>query len=744
MKKIFLTLVMALVALFEAQAIPAYPFPLKVKQPDGTELTIRARGDEFYNFTTTEDGYTILQNEAGYYVYAQKQDSRLVPTTTIARDVQFRSNSDKALLSTLKKNLVDESKLESGIQLMKKRDVKMQTLAKGRRFDYSKFKGLVILVEFKDCKFKRKDAKDFYKKMTSDIGYKGFVNEDGSPNRYGEFKGSVRDYFISNSSGTFSPEFDVIGPVEVGVSVDYARGTKNASGLITLAMQKAKGLANMKDYDLDGDGNIDMTYFIFAGVGSNTGEKPNHVWPHASYLPYPLGGGVSMYRYACSCELATERGEIMDGIGTMCHEFSHVLGLPDLYDTDYGQNGQVYHPGLWDLMAGGGYLDNGRTPAGYSAYDSYSVGFTTPVVIDKPGNYTLAPMAGEKAPCYMLKSPSSKEYFLLENRQATGWDAALPGHGLLVCRVDSSNAYAWTSNRPNADTRRPYYEMLRAGGVTTSGAFADPSDPFPGTAGVPMLTNHTSPSLTNWAKKANDFELAGIEEVGQTIKFRVYKAGEIKSDVETFDTAPVGSTDSEANVQGNIAKWTFVKSQVEATQSGKGNGAHAVSMKRAGNATSSAINANGYLVGLTVFNPTNTGFAFSLQYSTDGGNNWNTANTSAGEDKQTVASQVSKTLYWKVKTSKNVGVMYRISANGGPKRGSCYIDDFTIYTDDTPALVGDINGDGKVDMADVNELIGMILDPVKMQENIADVNADGNVNVSDVTKLIDMILKGSN
>lgn len=88
--------------------------------------------------------------------------------------------------------------------------------------------------------------------------------------------------------------------------------------------------------------------------------------------------------------------------------------------------------------------------------------------------------------------------------------------------------------------------------------------------------------------------------------------------------------------------------------------------------------------------------------------------------------------------------MYRISANGGPKRGSCYIDDFTIYTDDTPAVVGDINGDGKVDMADVNELIGMILDPVKMQENIADVNADGNVNVSDVTKLIDMILKGSN
>ncbi|MDD6475419.1 MAG: M6 family metalloprotease domain-containing protein [Sodaliphilus pleomorphus] len=349
MRKFLLSIAVALVASVQGLAIPALPTPFAVTQPDGSQLTVRLHGDEYYNYYTTLDGYTVVKNDAGYYVYAQKNGGVLAPTAVVARPQAERSAADLALLSTLGKNLIDDTRSSASRKARAQRDRAMKASA----FDYSKFRGLVVLVQFNDCKFSRSDAADFYEKMINQENYTGYTNEDGSRSTYGAFTGSVRDYFSDNSMGKFNPRFDVVGPVTVNLSVDSPRGSENMSPLLAQSLKQLKGKVNFADYDTDNDGYVDMVYFIFAGVGSNTGEAPNHVWPHASYYSYPIGG-KTIGRYACSCEFYSVRQGILDGIGTICHEFSHVLGLADLYDTDYsGSGGESVTPGTWEIMSGG-------------------------------------------------------------------------------------------------------------------------------------------------------------------------------------------------------------------------------------------------------------------------------------------------------------------------------------------------------------------------------------------------------
>lgn len=451
MRKFLLSIAVALVASVQGLAIPALPTPFAVTQPDGSQLTVRLHGDEYYNYYTTLDGYTVVKNDAGYYVYAQKNGGVLAPTAVVARPQAERSAADQALLSTLGKNLIDDTRSSASRKARAQRDRAMKASA----FDYSKFRGLVVLVQFNDCKFSRSDAADFYEKMINQENYTGYTNEDGSRSTYGAFTGSVRDYFRDNSMGKFNPHFDVVGPVTVNLSVDSPRGTENMSPLLAQSLKQLKGKVNFADYDTDDDGYVDMVYFIFAGVGSNTGEAPNHVWPHASYYSYPIGG-KTIGRYACSCEFYSAREGILDGIGTICHEFSHVLGLDDHYDVDYATSGYSSHPNHWDLMAAGSYNGESRTPAGYNLYERWALGWSTPQVVESRGVRKVYPLQESNAG-YRINSQLTDEYFLIENRQATRWDAALPGNGLLVWRVDSTSATAWTSNKVNNNPDHNYF-----------------------------------------------------------------------------------------------------------------------------------------------------------------------------------------------------------------------------------------------------------------------------------------------
>lgn len=251
-------------------------------------------------------------------------------------------------------------------------------------------------------------------------------------------------------------------------------GTKNGSTLVRAAVNAADADVNYQEFDGDGDGSVDLVFVIFAGQGANfTGNDERLIWPHRFNFFRNKKDGVYVSDYACAVELYgyTSKPEtvLIDGIGTICHEFSHVLGLPDFYDADYEEDGQSNDPGDWSVMAAGCYANYDRTPVGYSLYERYAVGFMDePPVISSPGNMMLDPLPLLTA-CsgYRINTPVDNEFFLLENRQqaAFKWDAFLPGSGMLVHQVDKTKTSVWDYNTVNTNPDHNYYELVRAGGA---------------------------------------------------------------------------------------------------------------------------------------------------------------------------------------------------------------------------------------------------------------------------------------
>lgn len=526
------------------QAVPAKRGAAKIQQPDGSYVTIRLHGDEWHHYETTDDGYSIVKDSRGYYVYAHLQDGQLAPSELVAHDAANRTTQELTFLSGIEKHLMPEMSAVNSHMKKAVQARQAETLASPNKvIQYDNFKGLVILAEFNDKEFSRADYPTIINDMINKEGYTGYDNE--------QLTGSVRDYFSDNSDGKFKPKFDVVGPYTIDFSQYDAEGTENANALVTAAVNAADADVDFKDYDLDNNGFVDLVYVIFAGEGSNiSGNDKRLFWPHRSVIYNPTTysyiwkDGKKVYDYAASVEMTTSwrtyrPQQQLDGIGTICHEFSHVLGLPDFYDTNYAENGQSCHPGDWSLMASGSYLNDSRTPCGYSLYERYAVGFMDePQKIEAEGSYTLNPLP-TTFEGYRIDSPFSKEFYLLENRQKNlfKWDAYLPGSGMLVFRVDKSNNSVWdmNNNTVNAKASRNYYELLRAGGNNTdSEGYPNSldSDPFPGSANVTSLDYSTSPtalkSLSGTGKETR-WALSQIKKAGSAITFDITDTYTIKS-----------------------------------------------------------------------------------------------------------------------------------------------------------------------------------------------------------------------
>ena len=502
-------------------AVPANRKAVNVTQPDGTTVTIQLLGDEWQHFNTTTDGYSVVKNQQGYYVYAEKKNGELKATQMVAHNAQERKANELAFLQNMKKYQAPD--MTPAIANMKGRveAIGAQRRAQGNRAtNYENFKGLIVLIQYNDKEFSREDYPTIINDMVNQQNYTGFDNNQRT--------GSVRDYFTDNSEGKFQPQFDVVGPYTVNYSqYDANMNGDKCSKILVDALNQADADVNFKNYDGDSNGAVDLVFFILAGNGANYGGNDENLWwPHRSVIfdeekyntgknPYIYKDGVLLWDYASSTELCgyttNPQTVFIDGIGTICHEFSHVLGLPDFYDSNYEEDGQSVTPGNWSLMDSGCYLDNAFTPAGYSLYERYLVGFTDkPEVISQPGNYTLEPLYNNQKG-YWLNTPEPKEFFILENRQRSQfkWDAYLPGDGMLVHHVDRSNDGIWQANKVNADPEHNYYVLLRAGGGSTSSA----SDPFPGSKNVHELTNVSSPyNLKTWTGKDNQFGVFNIQK----------------------------------------------------------------------------------------------------------------------------------------------------------------------------------------------------------------------------------------
>lgn len=502
-------------------AVPAHPGKLQVRQPDGTMLTLCLKGDEWCHYHTTADGYTVVKDSLGYYVYAELEDGVLKATAMTAHDEGERSAEEVAFLENMPVRQVPAMTPQMLSMKQQAAQATVEHVARRRAggTNFANFKGLIILAEYKDQKFSRKDYKQLMDDMVNKEGYTGFDNVPCT--------GSVRDYFSDNSNGQFKPEFTVVGPYTLDYSQYYAEGTKNGSTLVRAAVNAADADVNYQEFDGDGDGAVDLVFVIFAGNGANfTDNDERLIWPHRYYIWGTKKDGVSVRDYVCAVELYgyTSKPEtvLIDGIGTICHEFSHVLGLPDFYDADYEEGGQSNDPGDWSVMAAGCYANYDRTPVGYSLYERYAVGFMDePPVISSPGNMTLDPLPLLTA-CsgYRINTPVDNEFFLLENRQqaAFKWDAFLPGSGMLVHRVDKTKTSVWDYNTVNTNPDHNYYELVRAGGAHTytykekRHFESTAADVFPGDDHVTELGNTTSPAnLLSWSGKPCPYELSNIQ-----------------------------------------------------------------------------------------------------------------------------------------------------------------------------------------------------------------------------------------
>ena len=316
----------------------------------------------------------------------------------------------------------------------------------GDRTDYlGKKRGLVILAEFTDMKFKEANNREKYKNIFNQPGY---TTNEG-------FIGSVADYFRDQSAGQFELEFDVVGPFTTQKNYKYyGQNDKNGYDLHPEEMViemclAADSVVNFSDYDWDGDGEVDEVFVVYAGKSeSDTGIK-NYIWPHM--WTFDEAGAkltvdsLKINVYACSNEIMSN-GSI-EGIGTFCHEFSHCLGFPDFYDINYtGLPGM----GNFDLMSSGCYVNNGFRPVGYTAYEKMMCGWQEPIVLgDEDVTVDSLRPISEHGDTYIIYNDAyPNEFYMIENRQKTNWDTNYPSRGLMITHVDFDRE-VWFNNIPN-------------------------------------------------------------------------------------------------------------------------------------------------------------------------------------------------------------------------------------------------------------------------------------------------------
>ncbi len=526
---LLLTIVLSMFINQRVIAEPADTKPVEYKQPDGTVVTIKLNGDEKFSWTETLDGYTLLSNAKNGWEYAvHNADGDLVCSGILAHNQGERTNAETDLLQRITKKMWYSPKQ---IEVIKSStESHLKSASSITVFDPTGPKNLLlILVEFKDKSLKYGQA-DFNGLMNT-VGY----SENGA-------QGSVHDFFLENSYGKFNLTTDVVGPYKLPKEHDYygADGTDGTHdvnfqefALEAVRLADAAGV-DFSHYDSDGDHEADGVYIIFQGCSQAHSSIPNDLWSKASKIDYTTTNSASkgtiVRSVSCSNELLYESTN-HDGlatIGVICHEFGHVCGAPDFYDTDYGTGGEYPGTGNWDVMCNG--LNNGttsilsgNTPAHINPYVKMMFGWLIPTELTQAGSYTLNEVSAGDHNLYKVNTSTDGEYYLLENRQQTGFNKAIPGHGLMIYHKD--NRYFMTGGTGNNKAApQSFYPVCASsftsptltsapesyGNVNTSGC------PFPGTSNKTSFTNETTPSAKSWDGKNFYKPITNITENNST------------------------------------------------------------------------------------------------------------------------------------------------------------------------------------------------------------------------------------
>ena len=498
---IILSILLSLVAM-SCLAIPAKRIKRSLTLADGTTVMATLVGDENGHWYVDDKGNALTEDSIGiaHYISQFEFESRNKAKT---ERMTMRNNSRKARLAKAKQM---SSFITRGSG---------ETIYEGYT---GHKKGLIILVNFTNKKFTF--TRDDFNALANEKGY----SQNGA-------QGSVSDYFREQSYGKFELEFNVVGPYNLAHDMKYyGKNDDNDDDIlpgemITEAVKLADKDVNFADYDWDRDGEVDQVYVIYAGYSEEQGGPAyaiySHEWDLASAKHYKNGGNgpvlldnVWINTYACSSELKDYKGKKMNGIGTMCHEFSHCLGLPDLYDTDNGNN---FGMRTWSIMDYGSYNGDGHRPCGYTSYERWVAGWLEPVELSVNTDITdMKPITQEPEAYVIYNDANHDEYYLLENRQLTSWDDANEGHGLLILHVDYDKE-AWADNTVNNNPSHQRLTVIHADNDALNTSCA--GDPYPGTTGNNSFTDNSIPSakLYNANKDGKLFMGKPITDISENI-----------------------------------------------------------------------------------------------------------------------------------------------------------------------------------------------------------------------------------
>ena len=444
MKKIGLIAVLS-VMVCSAWAVPARRGEIVKTQPDGTQIVVYQHGDEHFHWMTNEKGEWLKMDVDGFYRVTEALSAEQIEAKRMAspRRVEYKS---------VPLNIAP--------------------------------RGLVILVNFADVSFETSNAE--LDSMLTGLNYSRNYSYTYKNETYNiTSEGSARQYFYDSSNGQYNPQLDVVGPVTVSKNMSYY-GKNDSYGNDSHADQMVSEACKLADtecnvdftrYDNNNDGYVDFVFVIYAGFGEadGGGVDANTIWPHAWNLLKAAGTRCEVDNklvdlYACGNEL-DYHSKVHTGIGTFCHEFSHVLGLPDFYVTNTAEHVTMND---WDIMDYGPYNNDGNTPPAYSAYERFFMGWLQPRLITEPENVVLKGLLESNEGLLISTTdehnllgndPDPTIFYLIENRQPTAWDKHLPGHGMMLTKIQY-NYTRWYQNTVNNSASQMGVDLIEADGKT--------------------------------------------------------------------------------------------------------------------------------------------------------------------------------------------------------------------------------------------------------------------------------------